>query len=149
MHLQLNLTGLRRLKENHTTVLFTASGLSMLAGVIHLVVAPEHLAEWLGYGLFFIISSIAQIFYAVLTLTQKLNRRLLVAGIVGNSFIIVLYLITRTYGIPFFGPHAGMVEAIGGLDILSKIDELALILCLVALLRAQPVSERAGNNSSV
>ncbi len=149
MDIQLGHTKLHHLNEDHTVVLFTASGLSMLAGVIHLVVAPDHLAEWLGYGLFFIISSSAQIFYAVLLLTQMLNRRLLVAGILGNSSIIVLYLITRTFGIPFFGPHAGMVEAIGGLDILSKIDELALILCLVILLRTQPVSKRAGNNSSV
>lgn len=149
MDIQLGRTQLHHLNEDHTVVLFTASGLSMLAGVIHLVVAPDHLAEWLGYGLFFIISSSVQIFYAVLLLTQMLNRRLLVAGILGNSIIIVLYIITRTFGIPFFGPHAGMVEAIGGLDILSKIDELALILCLVTLLRARPVSKRAGNNSSV
>lgn len=149
MDIQVDRTHLPHWNGHHTMVLFTASGFSTLAGVIHLAAAPGHLAEWLGYGLFFIVTSGAQIFYAILLLTQTMDRRLLLAGIVGNSFIIALYLITRTLGIPFFGPHAGMVEAIGGLDILSKIDELALILCLVTLLRVQPVSKQAGNNSSL
>lgn len=81
--------------------LYSAAVLSVIAGAIHLVVTPEHFAEWIGYGLFFLMATIAQLGYAVLLLTQKPTRTVLLAGILGNSLIIGLYLITRTLGIPF------------------------------------------------
>ena len=56
------------------------------------------------------------------------------AGILGNAAIVVLWVITRTIGIPL-GPMAGEIESIGVLDTTSKIAELATIICLVVLLR--------------
>src|SRR5438477_7194861 len=38
-----------------------AAGLSLAAGLIHLVAAPEHLHEWWGYGYFFLASGIGQV----------------------------------------------------------------------------------------
>ena len=113
--------------------LYAAAGLSALAGVIHLLVTPEHFEEWSGYGLFFLIAGLAQLIYAPVLLRQPANRSLLIAGIAGNALIIALWIVTRTLGIPL-GPEAGEVEAIGVLDTLSKLAELALIGCLVALL---------------
>ena len=63
------------------------------------------------------------------------RRSILLLGIVGNLAIIALYVMTRTLGIPFFGPHAGEVEAVGIIDLASKVLELALVIVLVALLR--------------
>jgi hypothetical protein len=45
-----------------------------------------------------------------------------------------LYLVTRTSGIPWFGPEAGTVEAVGAIDIVSKVLEGSLILMLMAFL---------------
>jgi hypothetical protein len=119
---------------------YAAAGLSVAAGIIHLAVMPEHFAEWPGYGLFFLVAAAAQLGYAGLLLTRTADRNLLLAGIAGNGLIIAFYLVTRTLGIPFFGPHAGEVEAIGVLDAASKIIELALIGCLAAILRRRPAS---------
>jgi hypothetical protein len=69
-------------------------------------VIPEHFEEWWGYGLFFLIVTIAQALYAVILLRWP-GQGLLLAGIAGNSAIILLYLLTRTVGIPFFGPGRG------------------------------------------
>ncbi len=33
------------------------------------------------------------------------------AGVIGNSLIAGLYFVTRTVGVPLFGPEAGEVEA--------------------------------------
>jgi len=116
------------------TWLYAAAGLSVVAGLLHLLVIPEHFEEWLGYGLFFLIVALAQLVYAVLLLRRPASRALLVAGIVGNALIVGFWTFTRTVGVPL-GPAAGEVEAIGVVDTASKLAELALIGCLVLLLR--------------
>ena len=124
--------------------LYAAAALSLIAGLIHLVVAPEHFEEWLGYGLFFGVATVAQLMYALLLVAGKPTRSLLLAGIIGNGLIIGLYLVTRTLGIPFFGPHAGHVEPVGVLDALSKIIELGLMACLVMMWHGQSDAASGG-----
>lgn len=110
--------------------------LSAVASFVHVLATPEHFEEWFGYGLFFLVMAGLQDLFAFLLLyAGPAHRKLLWAGIVGNALIIGLYLVTRTVGIPFFGPEAGEVEAVGGLDVFSKLVEVALIVCLVQLLR--------------
>ena len=41
--------------------LYAAATLSLLAGLIHLWVTPEHFEEWWGYGAFFLVAGAAQI----------------------------------------------------------------------------------------
>jgi hypothetical protein len=114
-------------------VLYSAAALSLLAALIHLWVIPEHFEEWWGYGTFFLISAIAQGSYGAALLRWP-RRPLLLLGLGGNLLIIVLYLLTRTVGIPFFGPDAGEVEGIGLIDLCATTSELALIIALGALL---------------
>ena len=112
--------------------LYAAATLSMAAASIHLWVAPEHLAEWWGYGAFFLIIALAQGLFGVALLRWP-GRSLFLAGIFGNLGIVAFYIITRTAGIPFIGPHAGEVHAAGTLDLFSVAAELALVGTLVAL----------------
>lgn len=114
--------------------LYAAAGLSVLAGLLHLLVMPEHFDEWLGYGLFFLVVALAQLLYAVLLLRRPSSRTVLTSGIVGNALVIGLWAVTRTIGIPL-GPEAGEVETIGMVDTVAKVAELALIGCLLVLLR--------------
>ncbi len=114
-------------------ILYAAVVFSLLAALIHLWVMPEHFEEWWGYGAFFLVSAAAQGLYCVALLRWP-YRPLLLLGIGGNLSIITLYLLTRTVGIPFFGPHAGEVEGIGTLDLSATAAELALTGMLGALL---------------
>src|SRR5215216_7342782 len=91
--------------------LYAAAALSLLAGLIHLWVAPEHFEEWWGYGAFFLVAAAAQLLYAPLALRWP-SRTLLIVGIAGNLAIVALYLLTRTVGIPPLGPEAGKVEGL-------------------------------------
>ena len=127
-----------------------AGVLSLLAAMVHGIVTPEHLAEWWGYGAFFIVAAVAQALYAMILFSIRdplqlpprsytyrqwhgLIDGLLIAGILGNLAIIALYIVTRTVGIPSFGPEAGEVEPIGRYDVASKTFELGLIVCLAYL----------------
>ncbi|HEU5433249.1 MAG TPA: hypothetical protein VFU81_16405 [Thermomicrobiales bacterium] len=111
-----------------------AAALSVIAAIIHLIVMPEHFGEWWGYGAFFLLAATAQAVYAVLLLRGRPSW-LLLAGIVGNLAIVALWAWTRTVGIPIFGPHAGEVEEIGAIDVVSKVVEALLIAVLAVLLR--------------
>jgi hypothetical protein len=95
------------------SALYPIAALSLLAGLIHLWVVPEHFEEWWGYGTFFLVAAAAQMAYLPLLIRWP-NRAVLVLGIAGNSAIVLLYLLTRAVGIPFFGPQAGEVEEVGG-----------------------------------
>ena len=81
--------------------------------------------------------AVAQGFYGILLLRMP-GKTLFLFGIIGTLSLLGLYVITRTLGIPFFGPHAGQVEDIGALDLASKTVEAALIVVLFGLARASP-----------
>jgi hypothetical protein len=120
------------------TILYAAAAFSLSAALIHLWVIPEHFEEWWGYGGFFLVSAVAQGAYSG-PLLRRPRRPLLLVGIGGNVSIIVLYLLTRTVGVPFFGPHAGEVEGVGFADLFATTAELALVVALLGvLLRGLP-----------
>lgn len=122
----------------------TAGGalLSLIAAVVHASVVGEHVEEWWGYGVFFVVVTAAQASYAALLILRP-QRSVLIAGMVGNLALIVLWVVTRTAGIPLFGPEAGEVEAVGGPDVISKLAELLLIMVLGMLLTRSVDAEHA------
>jgi len=115
--------------------LYAAASLSLVAALIHLWVMPEHFEEWWGYGTFFLATAAAQLLYVPLLLRWP-SKTVLLAGIAGNLAIVVLYLLTRTVGIPLLGPEAGKVEGVGLADVGTTTSEMGIALALgVALLR--------------
>ena len=75
------------------------------------------------------------------------HRTLLRLGIAGNVLVIALWAVTRTVGIPFFGPMTGMVLPVGLLDGIAQIlaafqiVHLAVLLQLFDRLGARPLVE--------
>ena len=106
----------------------------MVAALVHFWAMPGHFEEWWGYGVFFLVAATVQGVYG-LALLRRPRRSLFIFGIGANLAIVVLYVATRTVGVPFFGPHAGVVEEVGVLDLAATMAELALAIALVALLR--------------
>jgi hypothetical protein len=103
---------------------------SFVAGMVHVVVAPDHWEESLLYGVFFLAVSLGQLGFAILVAWRP-TARLLVVGAIGQLAIVALWAVTRTVGIPL-GPEAGTVEAIGAMDLISVAVELVCALACVA-----------------
>ena len=123
-------------------VLHTAAVLSLVAALMHLWVMPQHFREWWGYGVFFLTSAVAQMLYVPLLLRRP-DRTVLLLGVGGNLAIVSLYLLTRTVGIPLFGPHAWKVEGVGFTDLCATTSELGIAAALGAvLLRGLPSDRR-------
>ena len=122
-------------------VLYAAAALSLLAALIHLWVTPEHFEVWWGYGAFFLVSALAQALYAPLVLALP-TRMVLLLGIAGNLTVVVLYLLTRTVGIPEFGPGAGEVEGVGFIDLCATASEVGIAVALGATLLRETTPHR-------
>lgn len=105
-----------------------SAGLSLVAAGIHAIVMPEHFQEWWGYGVFFAVVAAAQGAYSVVLLWRP-RPPLLALGIIGNVAVVVLYIVSRTVGVPL-GPHAGVIEEVGAVDLAAKSVEVALIATL-------------------
>lgn len=128
------------------TLLDVGAALSTIAALIHAWLTPTHFEEWWGYGLFFLVAAIVQGLLAIALLGRP-SPSLIAAGIAANAGIVLLYLVTRTAGIPLFGPDAGEVEEVGVLDLISTAAEIGLIAVLAAVLARRvemPVARGSG-----
>jgi hypothetical protein len=114
-------------------MLYAVAALSAVSALIHLWVMPEHFGEWWGYGAFFLIAAAAQLAYVALLLLRP-SRSVLLVGIIGNSAIVLLWLLTRVVGIPLFGPEAWEVEKVGVIDVCASASEATIVVALGGLL---------------
>ena len=108
------------------------ASLSVGAAAIHFAVIFEHFAEYALYGAFFLVISWAQMIWAAVVLWRP-SRLWLWLGMTGNALVFVVYVASRTAGLPV-GPDVGSPEPLGGLDVVSATLELALIIGCAALL---------------
>jgi hypothetical protein len=116
------------------------AALSAGAAAIHFAVVFEHFAQYAPYGAFFLVVSWAQVTWPAV-LAWRLSRPWLWLGIAGNAVVIAVYVASRTVGLPF-GPDLHAVEAVGALDVVSGVLELALIAGCAALLWRPSLADR-------
>jgi hypothetical protein len=114
-------------------LLLTVGLLSAGAAAIHLAVARMHFDEYTLFGVFFVMSGIAQLAWAVWAVLRP-SRPLLVVGAVGNLLIAVLWAVDRIWGLPI-GPEHWKPESIGFADVAASAFEVLLAAGCLALLR--------------
>lgn len=142
------------------------AALSVGAAAIHFAVTFEHFSEYSLYGVFFLVLAWAQLLWPVVLialpvsswaparaprparcpagwlrsgLTPLAARRMalwLWLGIVGNVGVLVVYLSSRSIGLPI-GPDTTSTESWGGLDLVCGIEEI-LLVGLAAAVLARP-----------
>jgi hypothetical protein len=77
--------------------------------------------------------AVAQGLYALGLLRWPPSRAYFLLGVAGNLALAILWLVTRTTGIPLLGPHAGEVERVGVLDLACTVAEVGIVAGLGAL----------------
>lgn len=102
---------------------------SILAGVIHFVIVPEHWSHAPAHGLFFLLVGILQIVWGAIV-WRKPSLRLYYIGVIMAGWLLVLYILTRLFPAPFgHGP-----EAIEAIDITCKVCEAFGMIVLTILI---------------
>jgi hypothetical protein len=88
----------------------TAGALIGVAGLVHVVVTPEHVDEWAPAGVLFAVVATAQLWLGQ-ALWRGTARRVLPAAVLSTAGLIALYVVSRTVGLPF---HSGGAAVSGG-----------------------------------
>jgi hypothetical protein len=91
------------------------------AGGIHLALVGQHAAESLASGVFFAAAGVVELVLAVALWRTPGSRRTALAAWVMAGGLLVLYGVSRLWGIPAFGGQ----EAVDTLGLLTKLLELA------------------------
>lgn len=140
-----------------------AGAAAAVAGAIHVGVAPEHFAGWAPAGVFLLGAGVLQLGLAVALWGDRL-RSLVPVAVLGTAALVLLYVVSRTVGLPVPGhvelatshhtplpvpqgvgngmpvipgsPGSSSAEPVGPLDLLCLVAELGLLVVLVGLLPA-------------
>ncbi len=110
-----------------------AAGASVLSGLIHFAVVPEHRMEWTGYAVFFTLVGAAELIWAA-AVWGGAERWLIALGVVANVAILALWAVSRTVGLPI-GPMPGEVEPIGLVDVVCCLGEVVTVGAALRALR--------------
>lgn len=111
-----------------------AATLSFGAAAIHVWVTPEHLEEYLPFGIVFAALALFQLGWAASYLRRRPSW-LLVIGLVVNAGTVLFWAWSRTSGLPF-GPDPYEPESVGARDLAASLFEGIL----VAILASQVIS---------
>ena len=107
-------------------VTYSVASASTGAAAIHYAVVAEHFDEWWGFGLFFVASAVAQLVWAVVVVASR-SRLLIWFGVIGNAAIVVLWIVTRTFG-TLVGPEPATPEPIGLADSVATAFEMTIVV---------------------
>ena len=111
-----------------STAVVVAVVSSAAAAGVHAAAGPVHFRVGLLVGGFFVLSALAQLAWSMALLLRGPNRTLLWLGLVGNSAVIALWLVTRTVGLPF-AKALGLegVEPVGSWDVAASAWEAVVV----------------------
>lgn len=118
------------------TALRVAAAASVLAGVVHYAVIPEHRSEWWVYAVFFTLLGAFEFVWAALAWSGT-QRWVLWVGVTVNVLTLAVWTVSRTTGLPF-GPDTGDPEAAGMPDVaccLAEATTTVLVLWVLWRLR--------------
>lgn len=112
------------------TVVIVASA---SAAALHFAAVRPHMGEWVPAAMFMACAGLAQFGWA-LWIARSAGPLATFAGVVLNTGIIGLWIVSRTEGLPF-GPNAGMPEHIHGPDVLATVFEAVIVVACFSRLR--------------
>ena len=131
---------------------------SAFGALAHFVATPSHYTWWPAAGLFFVVLGVAQSACAVALLRGVRAPWFVLAGIWGTVGVILVYVASRTVGLPMEPPvpfHGGRwvpgrsvvpdgAKYVGPLDIVTLAAEILVVITLLTML-PRALKDRAVN----
>jgi hypothetical protein len=119
---------------------WTLAALSFAAGVIHLVMVPQHAQESTRMGLAFAAAGWFQIAFGI-AVVVKPTRNWIRIGILANVVFVAIWVYSRTVGLPGWTGDGG-VEKTAWADALCVGFEIAIVVVAAVVLLAPRFLER-------
>jgi hypothetical protein len=112
---------------------YAAGGCTLIAGILHLSLAPNVIVNNLQVGIFFLVAGIAQVFWT-LPIVRSWGKVWTYVGIGGTIILIIIWVITRYPDNPIIGRDLP-VNSIG---IAIETFQIGfIVLCGMILARAK------------
>ena len=108
---------------NSSVLYYAAAATTAIAGILHLIFASNVIGFNILNGIFFIISGLAQLFWAI-PMIKRWGRIWYLIGIAGTIILIILWAITRMPGNPITG-RGGPLSEIG---IAIQVFQIAFVV---------------------
>src|SRR5215212_10471169 len=144
----MDMTSQPQTSEGAQPVYLGLAAMSLAAAGIHFAVMGEHFKEYAAFGIFFSVVAWYQALWAV-GIAVRPAKWLLITGLVGNALVAVVWVVSRTAGLPI-GPDAGVAEPTGGIDVLSTVLEVLIAVgCAMLLGRPRWVNSLRGRTGVV
>src|SRR5215212_5144575 len=122
--------------------------LSISAAIIHLLLIPEHMKESFMWGIFFLITGIAQLIFGIIIIiigrkVSPINKSILYYfGIIGNALLVGIFVSVRLITPPF-SSEAAPVNELEPNGIITIITEILLVVLLAYLIKSTSKSQRS------
>jgi|tagenome__1003787_1003787.scaffolds.fasta_scaffold20967843_2 hypothetical protein len=117
-------------------IIISVAIISIAVGLIHLLLIHEHIQVSIWWGLFFLISGIAQVIYGIMIGFVKkphISMVLYYIGIIGNIVLFIILILARVVTPPF--SDTGTPENWDPTSIITLIIEAVIPLLLIYVLR--------------
>jgi hypothetical protein len=124
------------------SVMVLTAAVSIVAGMIHIRASIDHAQEFLLYTPVFALLAALQIAWGA-SVVRGCSRRILLAGGVLNLAVIVLWVASRTTGVPI-APVPWVPEPVGASDLMATVAEVVIVIATTCLLTAgrSPLAQR-------
>jgi len=122
--------------------------LSISAGIIHLLLIQEHMKESFMWGIFFLITGIAQLIFGIIIIIMggklsPINKSILYYfGIIGNALLVGIFVLVRLITPPF-STEAAPINELEPNGIITIITEILLVVLLAYLIKSTSKSQRS------
>ena len=121
--------------------------LSISAGIIHLLLIQEHMKEAFMWGVFFLITGIAQLIFGIIIIIiggelSPIKSILYYFGIIGNALLVGIFVLVRLITPPF-SSEAAPVNELEPNGIITIIIEILLVVLLAYLIKSTSKSQRS------
>jgi hypothetical protein len=121
-----------------TPLYYGAASTTVIAGILHLIVASDVIQFSINNGIFFIVAGIAQIFWA-LPMVKRWGKLWYYIGIGGTIILIILWIMTRLPNNPITGERPFPINAMG---ITIEILQIAYIILTAMIIVKEGSSNR-------
>jgi hypothetical protein len=119
-----------------TVIVYAAVGCTMIAGILHVFMAPGSLSREFLEGLFFLISGGIQVFWA-LPVIKEWNKIFYFVGIGGTVVLFGLWFIPRILGLA-----SGRGLRISEIAILIEGFQIAFIVLCIIIVKKKSVKKQ-------
>lgn len=134
------------MERKFTVLYFAAAGATVVAGILHLILAPNMLNFNTNSAILFIVGGIAQVFWA-LPMLKRWGKVWYGIGIAGTAVLFLIWLITRFPGNPITGRGGGVNEMAIAVEAMQLLFIGLASAILVIESRMRTISSRVANDS--